>query len=123
MPFQVAWLEVKVTMLEAHCEALEKGLCCCWQCATPELSYAKEVDQHASPATELSPVSIRSLSYLLSNSLRTNTSYQPPVISQVATLVPILEEVQLPSPTTSEDKIVQIPPPRAVGTLPPVSGQ
>ena len=110
-------------MLEVHCDALKKGLCHCGQCATSELSYIEGADQRASPTVKLSLVSIRSSSFLPSDSLRTNTSYQSPVISQVTTLVPIPEEVQLPSPTTSEDEIIHVLPPRAIGAMPQVSGQ
>ena len=52
----------------------------------------------------------------------TDRSYQSPVISQEIGLAVIPEEVQLPSPNTSEDEIVRIPAPR-VEEVPEVSGQ
>jgi hypothetical protein len=41
----------------------------------------------------------------------------------VTRLIPVPEEVQLPSPTSSEDEAIPVPPPRAVTPGRQVSGQ
>ena len=79
-----------------------RGLCHCSQRATSELSYAKEMDQHQD-ASSLSPPS----------SLPTDQSYQTPPVKMVTQLVPVPEDVQLPSPTSSKEVAIPIPPPHA----------
>ena len=116
-------LETDNVLIEAHCADIERGRCRCGKRATSELSYAKEINQRASPAPELSPSSEGSSLFLPADSPVTDTSYQSPVVSQVTALVPIPEEAQLPSPTTSEDKIVRVLAPRVDAEVPQVSGQ
>jgi hypothetical protein len=111
MPFQIAMVEADQVLTDIHHADLERGRCRCGQRATLELSYAENVAQGASPARELSLSSDSSSSFLPADSPMTDRSYQSPVVSQVTGLVPIPEEVQLPSPNTSEDEIVRIPPP------------
>ena len=53
----------------------------------------------------------------------TDGSYQTLVTESVSRLVPIPEEVQLPSPTSSEEAPIPIPPPRATTPGREVSGQ
>ena len=53
----------------------------------------------------------------------TDGSYQTPVTESVTRLIPVPEEVQLPSPTSSEEVAIPIPPPRAVTPGHEVSGQ
>ena len=101
-----------MTILRAQVEANERGLCRCGQRATSELSYAEEMDQRqdtSSPSPPLSPP--------------TDRSYQTPVTESVTRLVPILEDVQLPSPTSSEEVPIPVPPPRASTPGREVSGQ
>ena len=101
-----------MTILCAQVEANERGLCRCGQRATSELSYAEEMDQRqdaSSPTPPLSPP--------------TDGSYQTPVTESVSRLVPIPEDVQLPSPTSSEEVPIPVPPPRAVTPGREVSGQ
>ena len=43
----------------------------------------------------------------------TDQSYQTPLVEQVTVLVPVPEDVQLPSPNTLEEEVVRVPPPRA----------
>ena len=43
----------------------------------------------------------------------TDGSYWTPVVDEGTRLIPVPEEVQLPSPTSSEDTAIPIPPPRA----------
>ena len=92
-----------MTILRAQVDANERGLCQCGQRATSELSYAKEMDQRQD-ASSPSPLS----------SLPTDGSYQTPAVELVTPLVPVPEEVQLPSPTSSEDTPVPVPPPCAM---------
>ena len=87
-------------------------MCCCGQRATSELSYAEEMDQRqdaSSPSPPLSPP--------------TDGSYQTPVTESVTRLVPVPEDVQLPSPTSSKEVPIPIPPPRASTPGREVSGQ
>ena len=82
--------------------------CCrCGERATSELSYAEDMDgqQNASPASS----SLRTPP----SSPPTDQSCQTPLVEQVGTLVLVLEDIQLPSPNTSEDEIVRVPPLRA----------
>ena len=93
-------------------ESNEKGLCRCGRRATSELSYAEEIDQRqdaSSPSLPSSPP--------------TDGSYQTPVTESVTRLVPVPEDVQLPSPTSSEEEAIPIPPPRATTLGREVSGQ
>ena len=53
----------------------------------------------------------------------TDGSYQTLVTESVTRLVPVPEEVQLPSPTSSEEGPIPIPPPRASTPGCEVSGQ
>ena len=87
-------------------------MCRCGRRATSELSYAEEMDQRqdaSSPSLPLSPP--------------TDGSYQTPVTESVTRLVPVPEDVQLPSPTTSEEEPIPVPPPRATTPGREVSGQ
>ena len=101
-----------MTILRAQVESNERGLCRCGQWATSELSYAEEMDQRedaSSPTPPLSPP--------------TNGSYQTPVTESVTRLVPVPEEVQLPSPTSSKEEAIPVLPPRATTPGREVSGQ
>ena len=91
-----------MTILRAQVDANERGLCQCGQRATSELSYAEEMDQRQDASSPSPP-----------SSLPTNGSYQTPTVESVTPLVLVREEVQLPSPTSSEDTPVPVPPPRA----------
>ena len=53
----------------------------------------------------------------------TDGSYQTPVTESVTRLVPVPEDVQLPSPTSSEEVPIPVPPPRATTPNREVSGQ
>ena len=91
-----------MTILRAQVEANECGLCHCGQQATSELSYAEEMDQRqdaSSPSPPSSPL--------------TDGSYQTPTIESVTCLVPVPKDIQLPSPTTSEEVPIPVPPPCA----------
>ena len=99
-----------MTILRAQVEANERGLCRCGQRATSELSYAEEMDQRQDASSPSPP-----------SSPPTDGSYQTPVMESVARPVP--EDVQLPSPTSSEEAPIPIPPPRAVTPGREVSGQ
>ena len=101
-----------MTILRTQVEANEQGLCRCGRRATSELSYAEEMDQRqdaSSPSPPLLPP--------------TDWSYQTPVMESVTCLVPVPEYVQLPSPTTSEEEVIPVPPPRATTPGCKVSGQ
>ena len=101
-----------MTILRAQVESNERGLCRCSQRATSELSYAEEMDQRQD-ASSPSPPSLPP----------TNGLYQTPVTESATRLVPVPEEVQLPSPTTSEEEVLPVPPPRATTPGREVSGQ
>ena len=101
-----------MTILRAQVDANERGLCRCGQRATSELSYAEEMDQRQD-ASSASPPS----------SPPTDRSYVTPVTEPVAPLVPVPSDVQLPSPTSSEEAPIPIPPPRATTPGREVSGQ
>ena len=99
-------------ILRAQVEANERGLCRCRQRATSKLSYAEEMDQRqdaSSPSLPSSPP--------------TDGSYQTPITESVTRLVPVPEDVQLPSPTSSKEVAIPIPPPRAISPDREVSGQ
>ena len=53
----------------------------------------------------------------------TDGSYQTPVTESVTRLVPVPEDMQLPSLTTSKEEVLPIPPPRATAPGREVSGQ
>ena len=78
----------------------------------PELSYAEEMDQRQDASSPSPP-----------SSPPTNGSYQTPVTESVGRLVPVPEDVQLPSPTSSEEEPIPVPPPRASTPGREVSGQ
>ena len=104
-----------MTILRAQVEANKRGLCRCGQRATSELSYAEEMDQRqdaSSPSPPSSPPS----------SLPTDGSYQTLVTESASRLVPVPEDVQLPSPTSSEEVPIMVPPPRATTPGREVSG-
>ena len=87
-------------------------MCHCGQRAASELSYAEEMDQREGASSPTPP-----------SSPPTDGSYQTPVTESVTRLVPVPEDVQLPSPTSSEEVPVPIPPPRVVTPGREVSGQ
>ena len=93
-------------------EANEKGLCHCGRRATSELSYAEEMDQRQDASSPSPP-----------SSPPTDGSYQTPVMESVTRLVPVPEDVQLPSPTSSSEEAIPIPPPCATTLDREVSGQ
>ena len=101
-----------MTILRAQVEANERGLCRCGQRATSELSYAEEMDQRQDASSPSPP-----------SSPPTDGSYQTPVTESVTRLVPVPEDVQLPSPTSSEEAPIPVPPPRAPTPGREVSGQ
>ena len=106
-----------MTILRAQVEANERGLCHCGRRATSELSYAEEMDQRqdASSLTLSSPSP--------ASSPPTDGSYQTPVTESVGQLIPVPEDVQLPSLTSSEEGPIPVPPPRATTPGREVSGQ
>ena len=91
-----------MTILRAQVESNGQGLCRCSQWATSELSYTEEMDQRQD-ASSPSPPSL----------LPTDGSYQTPVVESSGHLVPVPEEVQLPSLTTSEEDTLCVLPPLA----------
>ena len=101
-----------MTILRAQVESNERGLCCCGQQATSELSYAEEMDQRQDASSPSPP-----------SSPPTDGSYQTPVMESVTRLVPIPEDVQLPSPTSSKEEAIPVPPPQATTPGSVVSGQ
>ena len=101
-----------MTILWAQVESNERGMCRCGQQATSELSYAKEMDQRqdaSSPSPPLSPP--------------TDRSYRTPPVEEEGRLIPVPEDVQLPSPTSSEEVTIPILPPRATTLGREVSGK
>ena len=105
-----------MTILRAQVEANERGLCRCGRRATSELSYAEEMDQRQDASSPSPPL-------LSPPSPPTDGSYQTPVTESVTHLIPVPEEVQLPSPTSSEEEAIPIPPPCASTPGREVSGQ
>ena len=93
-------------------ESNERGLCRCGQRATSELSYAEEMDQRQDASSPSPP-----------SSPPTDGSYQTPITESVTRLIPVPEDVQLPSPTSSEEVTIPVPPPRATTPDREVSGQ
>ena len=76
------------------------------------MSYAEEMDQRQDASSPSPP-----------SSPPTDGSYQTPVTESVTRLVPVPEDVQLPSPTTSEEEAIPVPLPRAPTPGREVSGQ
>ena len=101
-----------MTILHAQVEANERGLCRCGGRATSELSYAEEMDQRQDASSPSPP-----------SSPPTDGSYQTPVTESVSRLVPVPEDVQLPSPTSSSEEPIPVLPPRAPTPGREVSGQ
>ena len=101
-----------MTILRAQVESNERGLCRCGQRATSELSHAAEMDQRQD-ASLPSPLS----------SPPTDGSCRTPVIDKGTRLILVPEDVQLPSPMSSEDMAIPVPPPRAMTPGQEVSGQ
>ena len=103
-------------ILEAQAASQER-LCRCGCRATSELSYADDMQgqQNASPAS--------SSSGTLPSSLPTDQSYQTPPVEQVTELVPVPEDIQLPSPNSSEEEAIPILPPHALTPGHQVGGQ
>ena len=87
-------------------------MCRCGRRATSELSYAEEMDLRQDASSPSPP-----------SSPPTDGSYQTPVTELVTRLVPVPEDVQLPSPTSSEEEAIPVPPPRAISPDRDVSGQ
>ena len=83
--------------------------------ATSELSYAEEMDQRQDASSPTPPSS--------PSSPPTDGSYQTPVTESVSRPISVPQEVQLPSPTSSEEVPIPVPPPRAVTPGREVSGQ
>ena len=92
-----------MTILWAQAESNERGLCHCGQRATSELSYAEEMDQRQDASSPSIPPSSPPM----------DQSYQTPPVETVTQLVQILQDVQLPSPTSSEEAALPVPPPHA----------
>ena len=101
-----------MTILCAQVESNERGLCRCGRRATSELLYAEEMDQRQDASSPSPP-----------SSLPTDGSYQTPVTESVTRLVPVPEDVQLPSPTSSEEEPIPVLPPCATTPGREVSGQ
>ena len=76
------------------------------------MSYAEEMDQRQDASSPSPP-----------SSPPTDGSYQTPVMESVTRLVPVPEDIQLPSPTSSEEEPIPVPPPRAPTPGREVSGQ
>ena len=96
-------------------ESNEQGLCRCGQRATSELLYAEGMDQRQDASSPSPP-----------SSPPTDGSYQTPITESrapLAMLVPVPKDVQLPSPTSSEEEALPVPPPRAMTPGREVSGQ
>ena len=100
-----------MTILRTQVESNERGLCRCGRRATSELSYAEEMDQRQDASSPSPP-----------SSPPMDGSYQTPVTESV-TQVPVPEDIQLPSPTSSEEEAIPIPPPHATSPDREVSGQ
>ena len=92
-----------MTILQAQADSNERGLCHCGQRATSELSYAEEMDQRQNASSLSVPPS----------SPPTDQSYRTPPVELATMLIPVPEEVQLPSPTSEEEVLIPIPPPHA----------
>ena len=101
-----------MTILQVQVEGNKQRLCCCGQRATSKLSYAEEMD-HREDTSLVTPPSSPS----------TNKSYGTPPVEEVTHLVPVPEDVQLLSPTSSEVVPIPVPPPHASTPGREVSGQ
>ena len=86
-------------ILWAQGQSQEEGLCCCGQWATSKLSYADEV-AHWGALSAFTPLP-----------LLTGQLYRTPPVEQVTVLVPVLEDILLPSPNVSEDNALPVPSP------------
>ena len=95
-----------MVILEAQAASTER-LCRCGCRATSELPYADDMQgqQNAPPASSTSGTP--------PSSPPTDQSYQTPPVEQVTELVPVPEDVQLPSPNSLEEEAISIPPPCA----------
>ena len=102
-----------MTILRAQVESNERGLCRCGQWATSELSYAEEMEQRQDASSPS----------VLASSPPTNRSYCTPPVEEEGHLVPVPEDMQLLSLTSSEEVAVPIPPPHATTPDRVVSGQ
>ena len=100
-----------MTIFWAQVKSNEKGLCRCGQCTTSELSYTEEMDQCWNASEPLIP-----------SSPDTDQSYHTPLIEESESK-PLPEDVQLPSPMTSEEAQILVPPPRATSPGREVSHQ
>ena len=101
-----------MTILRAQVEGNEWRLCCCGQRATSKLSYAEEMVQRQDASSPSPP-----------SSPPTDGSYQMPPVEGVAPLLLVPEDVQLLSPTSSEEVAIPVPPPHATTLGREVSGQ
>ena len=101
-----------MTILQAQADSNKQGLCCCGQRATSELSYTEEMDQHQDASSPMPP-----------SSPPMDQSYQTPPVEMVTQLILVPEDIQLPSPTSSEEVAIPVPPPRATTPGQVVSGQ
>ena len=102
-------------ILEAQAASTER-LCRCGRQATSELSYANDMQgqQNASPASSTSGTP--------PSPLPTDQSYRTPPVEPVTKLVPVPEDVRLPSPNSSEEEAIPILPPHAPTPGHPVCG-
>ena len=89
-----------MTILRAQGDTNQWGLCHCGQRATLELSYAEEMDQCEDASSPSVPLS----------SPPADNSYWTPPVEEVMQLVPVLEDVQMPSLTSSEEEAIPVPP-------------
>ena len=76
------------------------------------MSYAEEMDQRRDTSSPTPP-----------SSPPTDGSYQTPITESVTCPVPVPEDVQLPSPTSSSEEVIPVPPLRATTPGREVSGQ
>ena len=91
-----------MTILRAQADSNKRALCRCGARATLELLYAEEMDQCQDAS-----------SLLLPSSPPTDQSYRTPPVGSVTQLIPVPEDIQLPSPTSSEEVAIPVPPLRA----------
>ena len=101
-----------MTILCAQVEVNDSRLCRCGQRATSKLSYAEEMDQRRDASSPTPP-----------SSPPMDNSYRTPVMESVPLLVLVPEDVQLPSPTSSKEEAIPVPPPQATTPGRQVSGQ
>ena len=86
-----------MTILWAQVEGNERRLCRCGQRATSELSYAKEMDQRRDASLPTPP-----------SSPPTDGSYRSPLVESENILIPVPEDVQLLSPTSSKEAVLPV---------------